>query len=445
MEEISLREIIETVLKGKWLIAGILILCLLITSLATFFVLPNNVNAKVIMTLDFPGIEKGENPDQTKFDRTLVKTPYVIKMALESIGYDNKNVTPEEIANNITVTGVIPDDVLTKAENLLKQGKDYTYYPSRYMVTYEINNAFSYDEGAKLLDAIVDEYSKYYNEKYSDKAILSNAVGTLDYETYDYPDISEVMNNQIETIQNYLEEKVKESNNYRSKETGLTFNDIDKSLELLKEIEVKNMESIINATNLTRDKQRLITQYEYKIKLMELERNKKLSESKEAMELMDAFKKENNLLILGTDQENGLTSEANNSYYDELAKRSIEAGVEATDYEHEIEFYKSEVDKLMNDEVQQETKAQAEQDVQKMIPDIKEKMVKLIDMTNNTAEDYYEVKYGKGIKAATPAVIQSNRKILLNLAIAIVLGLMIGVFVTFFREYWKNSHVEKAA
>ena len=69
-------------------------------------------------------------------------------------------------------------------------------------------------------------------------------------------------------------------------------------------------------------------------------------------------------------------------------------------------------------------------------------MVDLIDTTNETLNDYYAYKYGGSIKQIAPAELVNDMNILLNLAIAFVLGLMVSVFVVFMRAYWKSTEKE---
>lgn len=45
---------------------------------------------------------------------------------------------------------------------------------------------------------------------YSDVKTVENTIGALDLSSYDYPDIVEIINTQIDNIQELLEKKTKE-------------------------------------------------------------------------------------------------------------------------------------------------------------------------------------------------------------------------------------------
>ncbi len=439
MEEISLRELIEVVWKGKWIIAIITIVAVLLTGVGTYLMIPNSQRVVAIIELNYPGIELGQNPDGTKFDIRQLKSPYVIENALKTLGFNDNGVKLDQVRRNIDITSIIPNDVSQRAETMIKQGHEYVYYPSEFKVTYRINKDFSYNQGLQLVETIIDEYQTYFYTLYSDIEKIEKTIGTLDYSTYDYPDIVEVINIQIEGIQEFLTNKTEDDSNYKSAQTGYSFQDLNRNFDILRTVDTSKLESLVNAYTLTRDKEKLIKDYEYRVKRMELEQAKKNSEAEEARRLMDQYKKEDLVLIpdsIGKD----LRTDNPESYYNKLAETAITASVEATNLKHEIEYYNKEIARLQVLNGSNNIALLAEADSQ--IETIKNKMVDLIDTTNETLNDYYAYKYGGSIKQIAPAELVNDMNILLNLAIAFVLGLMVSVFVVFMRFYWKSTEKE---
>lgn len=439
MEEISLRELIEVVWKGKWIIAIITIVAVLLTGVGTYLMIPNSQRVVAIIELNYPGIELGQNPDGTKFDIRQLKSPYVIENALKTLGFNDNGVKLDQVRRNIDITSIIPNDVSQRAETMIKQGQDYVYYPSEFKVTYKINKAFSYNQGIQLIETIIDEYQTYFYTLYSDIEKIEKTIGTLDYTTYDYPDIVEVINIQIEGIQEFLTTKAEDDSNYKSAQTGYSFKDLNRSFDILKTVDTSKLESLVNANTLTKDKVTLIKDYEYKVKRMELEQAKKNSEAEEARRLMDQYKKED-LVIIPDNTGKDLRTDNPESYYNTLAETAITASVEATNLQHEVEYFKKEIIRLQAMDGANNKTLLAEADNQ--IEAIKTKMVALIDTTNETLDDFYAYKYGGSIKQIAPAELVNDMNILLNLAIAFVLGAMIGVFVVFMRHYWKSTEKE---
>jgi capsular polysaccharide biosynthesis protein len=439
MEEISLREIIEVVWKGKWLIALITIAALILTGIGTYIMLPGTQSVVAVIELNYPGIEMGVNPDGSKFDIRQLKSPYVIEKALEETELDATGIKPDQVRRNIDITSIIPNDVTQKAEAAIKQGKDYAYYPSEFKITYKVNKAFSYNQGIALVETIIDEYQKYFYSLYSGIEVIENTIGQIDYNEYDYYDVVQVITTQIDGIQEFLLTKSEEDNSFRSAKTGYTFADLNRSFDILKTVDTSKLEALVNSNTLTKDRHNLIKDYEYKVKRMELEQAKKNSEAEEARKLMDQFKKEDFVLIPDS-QGNELRTENPQSYYNILAETAITASVEAASLKHEIDYYKNEIARLVA--VTEANNTQLIEEANGMIDAIKIKIETLINATNKTIEDYYAYRFGTSIRQVTPAQVVTGMNVLLNLAIAAVIGLMIGVFVVFMRHYWKSTEKE---
>lgn len=441
MEEISLREIIEVVWRGKWLIALITVIALILTGIGTYIMIPRTQSVVAIIELNYPGIELGQNPDGTQFDIRQLKSPYVIEKALEELALTNSGVKLDEVRRNIDITSIIPNDISQRAETMIKQGQEYVYYPSEFKITYKVNKAFSYNQGIQLIETIIDEYKKYFYTLYSDVKTIENTIGTLDFSSYDYPDIVEVINTQIAGIQEFLESKAEEDSNFRSAETGFSFADLNRSFDILKTVDTTKLESLVNTYNLTKDRDKLIKDYEYKVKRMELEMAKKNSEADEARKLMDQFKKEDYVLIPDGSR-NELKTENPSSYYNTLAEIAITASVEAANMQHEIEYYKNEIERLKA--VTEVNNTKLIEEANSLIESIQTKMIDLISKTNDTLSEYYSYKYGRSIRQIVPAEMVSGINILLNMAIALAIGIMVGVFAVFIRYYWKSTENEVA-
>ncbi|AGC67167.1 exopolysaccharide biosynthesis-like protein [Thermoclostridium stercorarium subsp. stercorarium DSM 8532] len=440
MEEISLREILEVILKGKWLIALITIVAVLLTGIGTYIMLPNSQHVVAIININYPGIEQGLNPDGTQFDILQLKSPYVIEKALEELALTNSGLKLDEIRRNIDITPIVPDDVSQRAETILKQGQEFVYYPSEYKITYKINKAFSYSQGIQLVEEIISQYKKYFYMLYSDVKTVENTISNVDLSNYDYPDIVEIINKQVESVQELLESKAEEGSGFRSSNTGYTFTDLSRSYDVLKNVDITKLESLVNTNTLTKDRERLIKDYEYRVKRMELEMAKKSSEAEEARKLMDQYKKEDYVLL--PDALGGqIKTENTSSYYSTLAEMAITASVEAANLQHEIEYYRNEIERLKS--VPTINKAKLMEEADNLIETIKSKMSDLVTKTNDTLEDYYLYKYENNIRQIAPAEIETGINILMNLAIAFVAGIMIGIFAVLLRYYWKSTENEK--
>jgi len=312
----------------------------------------------------------------------------------------------------------------------------------------------SRNTGKQVLTEIVREYQRQFNLEYSDREVLADIVGPLDYSEYDYPDISTIVHNQINLIRNFLDAKIKKAKDFRSIETGLSFTDIYESVEVIAAVDVSRMDSMIGAFNLTKDKDELIKFYEYRIKMKELEIAKKQEESQLASEMLQKYQKDQNVLLipgLSSDgsQQNGMNDiikiGGDNSYYDELAERSTEAGIAAKAGVHDLEYYRKEIERLQSDTIPESQKQIAAKEVDKLSEGIKEKLSHWIELTNKTAAEYYDnYLFNKAIAEVSPSEIYpAHDNLKMIIAVSLAIGLMIGFLAAFMREYIKSFKKNK--
>lgn len=130
-EEITLRELIEIILKGKKLIIGITILAVLIAGIVSFFVLPEEYEAKAKIVFD-KGFVQQHNIDLQSYSSTI-KTRSNIESLISSLQLDKNIYTVTELMNSISanynketnqiiisVTGDNPNVIQKIANNLAR-------------------------------------------------------------------------------------------------------------------------------------------------------------------------------------------------------------------------------------------------------------------------------------------------------------------------------------
>ena len=86
--------------------------------------------------------------------------------------------------------------------------------------------------------------------------------------------------------------------NFRSVETGMSFGDIMESISIIKKVDLSRLDSIIGAYNLTKNKEKLIKLYEYRIKQAELSMNQKNEESALLTDIIQKYQKDQNRYCL---------------------------------------------------------------------------------------------------------------------------------------------------
>ncbi|KNY26835.1 hypothetical protein [Pseudobacteroides cellulosolvens] len=452
--EISLRDIINTILKGKWIIVVAVILIPSVVFGYLKFTAP--IVAKTIISFNFEGIEKGVDPNGKNFDVSIIKSPSIINEVIKKIGLDKKGINIGNIVPNIDIQPIIPGDISEKIKKIqqaksenIKDQQDFVYYPNTYIVSFNVskNSKISVSTAKSILDEVIHEYANYFFQTYTDRNAIANSIGKIKYDEYDYPEITAVMHNQINILENYLTAKLKQRNGdiFRSTKHGVSFSDIIGTIDVIDKTDIGRLDAIIGAYNLTKDKDNLIKLYEYRIKQNELLKNKKDDEAKIVSDMLGKYQKDKNLVMLpGSADMNSETGmfefNKTDDYYNQLAERYTNSGVESKNAQHDIEYYQKEIEKFKSDSVTQSQKVIAEKQVIKMIPDVADKLKNWVDITNDTVDEYYN-KYFifDAIKVITTAQnVSFSYKF--QLLIAFAAALILSLVVVFFMEYWKRNY-----
>ena len=443
-DEIDLRELLRTLLKGKKIIVFFVLAAVAAAIAYTYYSRRQIGEARAVISYNYEGVDKGLEPSGGQLDVEQIKAPAILDRVILDMELHEKGISVDNLRRNIDVTPIIPEFIVERIRRARQDGQDYSYFPNEYLVKFGIRRSLgiSREEGKRILDSIITAYIDYFKRHYSDEAVFSNALRGVDLYSYDYPEVSMALNNQIDIIINFLGDKKEEpmGPSFRSMETGLSFNDIIESLRLLRNVELNRMDALIASFNLTKDREQLLLSYEQRIRSTDLKRQKRKRESEIAVDMMDIFRKEQStLLIPGIGMPGGIEMQMDSDYYGKLAEAATESGVEAERMALDIEYYREEMQRLRDDTVSDALKENAEKEVLTMIEDIEAKLTGIIKNTENTVEEYYRQKMGRAIMRLSPVEIYNNSRLKRNVILAFVLGLMLGVFFVFLRAFWKGE------
>ncbi len=457
--DISLREIIEILIKAKWIIvvsAIVGILIAFVVGMYMQYLQPYKGSVNMIVTFNFNGIEKGLDPYGNDFDISKAKSPAVLSKVVANLNLSNYGISEDNIRTNLKIIPIIPGNITEKIKSLQESkaqnvgdGQDYTYYPNTYLVTLNLPRSFSISsfEAREILDELFKQYKKYFYSSYFSGAFLTDEIGPIDYSIYDYPQQIEILQNQIMTLKNYLKIKNNEvgASGFRSKKYGFTFSDLIESITVLEKVDLQNIGASIDSFNLTKDKEALIKLYEYRIQESEMISKKKNDEANIYANSINKYQKDKNILVIPG---NGVTSDLSSveknqtsKYYDDLIEKSILAETQAKESVNNANYYRKQIDKLKNDTVEMSQKKEAEKRVNAMLDDVRTKFREYIDVSNETVQEFYNSElFKRAMTIISPAEYSSSKSNLkLYLAIGALAGLIFGLFAAFLKEYMKRS------
>jgi hypothetical protein len=465
-DSISLEDLLHALAKKKHFILGVTIvtfvLSLLVASVYMLFIQHSSGSVQALISFNYDGIDKGLDPHGEAFDIDKLKAPVVVDKVMEGLKLYDRKLTTEDIRRNIDIQGIVPDDVMNKILTINRMAeKDVTklaelneleYHPTQFMVTFknEKKLGLSGEEANKLVNELLKEYRNYFINTYGDKEVLSIAVGELNYDEYDYPEVARVMKGQIDIITSYISDKKKVSPDFRSKTTQMSFGDIVSYLNIINDVDISRMNSLIYTYNLTKDKDRLLSLYQYRIEQYQLDMGKKKDEAQLAQSAVKSYQKDKNLVMMpGLNGEMTGTMELDqkNAYYDQLMGRSIDAGVSASNYAHEIEYYQKIIAKINGTAVEETIQQKYSKEVDLMVESISKKMMNWVDITNRTVEEYFETEvFNNAVKIPIPAQYKSaflsNAKIpaLATIVVTILAAFIAAVLVLLKRTVSGSDH-----
>ncbi|MDE6501908.1 MAG: lipopolysaccharide biosynthesis protein [Ruminococcus sp.] len=354
-----------------------------------------------LVNFTYEGIEKGLDPAGRDFNKEAIKNPVVIEKALTSLGLSLEEL--DDIRNNIEITGLIPADAMSKIltyKNVYEHANSNNlqaaqamlgvpYFPTEYTVKFNYaNTSFSRKTAVEVINAILEEYKKYFFDTYGYNETLGISVTALDISSYDYSESVEVLRSSLDTLSNYVKQLSKEdTTRFRSPTTGYTFEDLYQAIDTVKTIDLDKISSYINVNNLTRDKESSIAYYEYRIS--ELSRTKTSYEEQLASvkESIDAYEKDQ-IIIFGNGTDNTDTQSTQNSeQYDVMIAQKLTLTNDLALTKQSINYCRSRRDALLESSSSDEGKIKQ---VDEQLERVNDKISDLINDVKDTADEYYE-------------------------------------------------------
>ena len=439
-EEISIKELIETLLKGKWIIAGITAVIVIIAIGFTFYyqtpmyeakttLLASNVAADV-PKVDVNNIEDYINAIASQSSTTLdtykqqIKSPEVIGDVMEDLELASEEYSIEGLQSSISVqviegTNLIEIKVTSKSPDL---SKDLANSVANSFIDFisEINEK-RVNQSAEFLKVKIEEQGVKLQENMAKyESFLEN-------------------NSNLKTVNNEIEILLEDEKGYKSE------------LASLKQKYEEDL--LINELNISRT-------------------TRKISAIKNVIATVDE-KLETNSKVLGNDllRETlaasgvsleaiaglSLTEETYNENYLALQDQLNQMTLTLNEYQFEKSLIKEAYDgKKEVYSMALETTEERLEDLQLSLTELSHQD-ELLQNEIATARQTYkllvnkydEIQVTESARAgemdlvlnstafAPESPVSPNKK--LNLAIALVLGLMLGVFVVFFKSMWEND------
>lgn len=364
--------------------------------------------AQAVLTLQFDGIEDGLDPNGASFDINKLKSPNVIQEALDNIGETSFSV--DSIRQNISIEGIIPEDAVERITVIKEMALDdvsnyekildVSYFPSQYVVYLYQQKGMSASQNKEILNAILDSYKDYFLDTYANTAVLTVTSNLLDYENYDYQESIDMISSQIEIMENYVDERKTQAPDFRASSTGLSFGDIATSLSTIEEVDLPNLSAYVESITLTKDKERLVEYYNYRIKDYNMQMSEIESNLTTVQNTIDSYVKDPVVIVSSQESTQELTQ--SNEYYDNLVEQKITLSKDFASYNTKL----NETYRLLNAISNSDTENTQDQYdyADEKLADITATISKWVDLIEETTDEYYSTTlFSNAVKVSVPA------------------------------------------
>lgn len=453
MEEISLREILEVILERKFFIILLVILCVAASFIFTrFFQVSSYATATVAMR--FPQVEDGLYPSERPFSPSDIISTNILSRVIEELGLRDAGLNSSELREIVAVeTLYAPDEEgeLTEPryEYRLRVGEDEQLSPR---------------EQRRIVSSIVGNYRDANREEFIETPVFPRfALEQEELLEMDYPFIVAGLRSYKDLLAEAALEMSEVTEDFRSSRYGLTFKDISQRLETLEKAEFQDIDSLITHYQLVRDHEMALMRYREMIR--ELEQEERMLEG-QAGYARDLLVEETRGLRRGVlpadfpldfplaleNEEEVLPEEEDldlfkilfeDNFFRHLLDVSVETGVSAIDKKTRKEYLQRQMQRLEEAPPGEEREELLDR-ADRMLEDYVVNLDRISGELNHMMLEFYQDRPKEMIAYVVPPHrVTESGNLMLNTAVAGVLGLMLGIFGAFFQHYWKATSKKK--
>lgn len=394
------------------IIAALLAVSLLGVSAIKSFTSKPPLTALVSFT--YSGVEKGLDPAGRSFDANTLRSPEIIEDALTSLNMNIEKV--ESIRQNITVSGIIPNDVIdriTKYQSVINNSTngnlgavqellDTSYYPTQYKLNFNYGGTgLSKSDAVQVMNTMLEKYRDYFYKTYGYNKSLGAAVSTVNYSDYDYIEAVDLFRSTLNTLSKYLRDLSNADKTHFRSVTGYTFDDLYQSAQTISSIDLDKITSYVTSNNLTNDKAASIAYYDYRIETLNRSKDA-ITESLNAVKAATAEYQKDVLLIMQNNEGTGSQVTQGSEKYDSLVQQNVNLSAQLAETKKDIGYYTSRKNALEKAPAgSQELAKKVEEQLAKLDTKVKE----LVKLTQDTSDEYFEtVEFANAYNILVPAV-----------------------------------------
>ena len=452
---VSMREIFHYIFKWKFFIMFTVIVCVALSYL--YVQKKQSYSANIIIQFEDSSVSEGKNPDGTEFDINEITSPTLIIKTLEDLSL---NESVDKIRSSLTIKSVVPTYVEELQKAKTKDGEEYTYYPNQFIITYNDKRGAPQGELYDILDALVNNYIRYYNQTYINQAYIIENNYAIENENYDYIEIADLLDDNIHDVMDNLSRLSDSSQGYRSPSTGYTFLDLHKKYNEMAQFDMPLIYSEIYEGQITKDREVLLKKYLHNKNNYTMQSATSQAQADSTLAIIKKFADANrdlpnaynkayndqndDQLPVSQDRlEYGDT--LNDTTYDDLMNTYVDYAIASSNYKIEAEHCQEVID-IFNAAPTETDTGNLLKRVTDRITYVQGSLQELNQITDGAMEDYNIYLASRHVSQLTGIQVVANVGFLLYAVLAFILGLGSStVFALTFEIFKKFKAAEKPA
>lgn len=387
----------------------------------------------------FPGFERGEYPDKSKFSPDDVRSPEIVAEALKRKGIEATDEVQAKVRAALGIEGIIPENIIKERDKQRAAGQTpQLYIPDEYSLTLTLPRKFPLTtrQRESLLSEIVSIYREKFTRTYValplDMGKAFESLAGADYYDYDL-----VLNRESQNIASFLTEMSANARAFRSQRTNLTFADLLKQSQLFGQIRLNEVLGLIRKDGLSRDRNLALVKMDYYLRTLSDQELRAVEEEKVVHDLLRQAQDREQRYALGVksqttqQREEGVIIDQGlvdsllaNDAYNFLVRQALEASLKTRRIQADKTILQERRDTMRTFiESNTEGKAEVLAQFQKSLDELRKVYGDLMSNIRLTYEDYQHQQYADAIRVSMQA---STGSFYRGLAVAAIVGLAIG-------------------
>ena len=301
----------------------------LILSVILFYANPERTSASSSIQFSFNGAAEGMAPNGYRFDLSGFTSEEVLTAALENAELSERYTT-DQIRENLLVSGVYPENIvqeMTGYESLLTGDSGKISVADYHATLYDVTLYNDFDKNIsranleKLLGSIMTEFRTQFEKTYS--YLLAEDSMLEQLESYDYPQQLELLQSSVARYEAFAAKMAEEHPEFLLNGEG--FGDIAIRYETLRTSDLERISGIVTMNALSQDKDRIESQYENRIKVLQIQLKELEQEAKDTESLISQYNKDDIIYVSTVDSLRQVSGKSTQTYDDLInARREIE-------------------------------------------------------------------------------------------------------------------------